>query len=302
MKMSRYISTALLCNLFAFVALFVAEPLCAQQPSPTPATPRDAAGELADSVRSVLSEQPVSANGMNISLSGDTVLVTYPDSLNKQPSKYVPSLFEEPKLELFQGFTISADVVAPIQYLASDYGGLEGALRLNLKNTYFPVFEAGFAKCDATDENTDISYQTSAPYFRIGVDMNMLKNKFQENRLYVGLRYGFSSFTYDLSGPDLIDPIWGGSQPFECSSLSSSCSWLEFVLGVQVKIWKTFHMGWSLRLKRAFSIGSTEHSDPYYIPGYGTTTNSTTLGATYNLIFDLNWGKRPKQHQEGDGK
>ena len=109
---------------------------------------------------------------------------------DNKPKKFVQLTVEEPKLTFFQGFTLSADVFGPIQYLMSDYGSVEGALRLNLYNTYFPIAELGFANCDMTDGNTNISYKTSAPYLRVGVDMNILKNKFQENRLFVGVRYG----------------------------------------------------------------------------------------------------------------
>lgn len=269
MKTSRFTSTALLSSLLTIVAFLTCNILLAQE---------------ADSTVIV----PQSQNG--IIIAGDTIIVT--DSLNSKAQKFIADATAEPELTFFQGFTLSADVIGPVMYLASDYGSFEGALRLNLKNTYFPIVEVGYAKCDATNENTDIVYKTSAPYLRIGCDMNMLKNKFQDNRLYVGLRYGFSKFNYDLSGPDLVDPIWGGQSQFNYTGLSSSSSWIEFLVGVQVKIWKTFHMGWSVRLKRAFSTKSTDYSDPYYIPGYGTTTSSTAIGATYNLIFDLNWGKK----------
>ncbi len=271
MKTSRYISTALLSSLLTLILLTVGNSVYAQE---------------ADSTSVVSQPQ----NG--IIIVGDTIIV--PDSLNAKAQKFIADATAEPELTFFQGFTLSADVIGPIMYLAGDYGTVEGALRVNLKNTYFPIVEIGYAMCDATNENTDIVYKTSAPYFRIGCDVNMLKNKFQDNRLYVGLRYGYSKFNYDLSGPDLVDPIWGGTSAFNYKGLSSSSSWIEFLVGVQVKIWKTFHMGWSVRLKRAFSTKATDYSDPYYIPGYGTTTGSTAIGATYNLIFDLNWGKKHK--------
>lgn len=211
-----------------------------------------------------------------------------------KPSKYVPPTEEDtPKLTFFQGFTVSADVLGLGQYFLSDYGCIEGALRLNLKNTYFPIFEAGLGKCDMTDGNTDIHYETHAPYFRIGFDMNMLKNKFQDNRLYLGARYGLSFYNFDISGPAQTDDIWGGSEAYNVKGVSTTSHWLEIVFGVQVKIWRSFHMGWSVRYKRELSSTSNNYAKPYYIPGYGTTTNSTCWGGTFNLIFDLNWGKRP---------
>jgi hypothetical protein len=51
-------------------------------------------------------------------------------------------------------------------------------------------------------------------------------------------------------------------------------------------------MGWSVRYKKEMKIGQPDYAKPYYIPGYGTTTDTSCWGGTYNLIFDLNWGKK----------
>lgn len=208
-------------------------------------------------------------------------------------SEYKPvTLISQEENKFFQGFTLAVDLVGPIQSMATDYGTFEGAFTLNFKNTYFPVFEAGLGKCNTTDDNTKIRFNTSAPFFRVGLNVNMLKNKMQNNRLFVGLRYGFSSFNYDIDGPEVTDDIWGGTSTLNYKDITSTCHWGELVVGVQAKIWHSFHMGWNIRMKRTINIGKSDYSKPYYIPGYGTTTNSTSWGASYYLIFDLNFGKK----------
>ena len=197
--------------------------------------------------------------------------------------------FAQEKQSVFNGITIGVDLVGPVQRLASDYGTLEGALKVNLKNTYFPVVEAGLGMADTEDDNTNIKYKTSAPFLRIGLDWNVLKNKEQANRLFVGARYGISMFNYDISGPAITDPVWGGQGDFDISGISSTSHWAELVLGVQVKILKNFHMGWSARYKAKINFGGSDYCNPYYVPGYGTTESSTTWGATYHLIWDLKW-------------
>lgn len=211
-------------------------------------------------------------------------------------SKWVSDAEEDKKkLPLFQGFTISADVFGLGLYLFGDYGTIEAALRLSLKNTYLPIVELGYGICDHTDFNSKIHYKVNAPFIRIGIDYNLLKDKFQDNRMFAGLRYGFSTYKYDMTGPDLVDPIYGGKQPFDFSGTTSTSHWLEIVLGCQVKVVKNFHMGWSVRLKYHLSSSKNDNSKAYYIPGYGTTGNSNTWSGSYNLIFDLNWGKPKKQ-------
>lgn len=218
------------------------------------------------------------------------VIVNASDTI--RPTKYIADLMEQPPLPFFQGFTLSGDIFGPALYLFADYGSVEAALRLNLKSTYFPIIEAGYGSCKTTDAETNISYSTNAPFFRIGLDWNILKNKLQDNRLFVGARYGFSSLKFDMSGPNMSDPIWGGSAPFNYKNASSNSSWLEIVFGTQVKIWSNFHMGWSVRYKHQIKVGQPDYAKPYYIPGYGLTTDTSCWGATYNLIFDLNWGKK----------
>lgn len=219
-------------------------------------------------------------------------------NLESKFSKWVADIDEKKKLPLFQGFTISGDVFGLGMYLFGDYGTIEAALRLSLKNTYLPIVELGYGICDHTDYNTKIHYKVNAPFIRIGIDFNLLKDKFQDNRLFAGLRYGFSTYKYDMNGPDLVDPIYGGSQPFDFSGTTSTSQWLEIVLGCQVKVVKNFHMGWSVRLKYHLSSSKNDNSKAYYIPGYGTTGNNNTWSGSYNLIFDLNWGKKKKIKNE----
>ena len=87
---------------------------------------------------------------------------------------------------MFQGFSVSADLAGAAMMLLSDYGQYEGALRLNLHNQYFPVVEVGYGKANhENDEVTGLNYRTGAPYFRVGCDFNIMKNKHLGHRILV---------------------------------------------------------------------------------------------------------------------
>lgn len=216
-----------------------------------------------------------------------------------KPTKYVATIEEEKEhLVFFQGFTLSIDCYGPVAYMVSDYGTAEAALRLNLKNTFFPIVEAGYGKCKKEDYNTLVSYNVNAPYARLGIDFNMLKDKFQSSRLYLGARYGISTYKYDLAGPAMTDPVWDGSESFNLKGINCTSHWAEVVFGAEVTIYKNFHMGWAVRYKRELSSTKSDYARPSCIPGYGYTTNSTCWGGTYSLIFDLNWGMK-KSHKRG---
>ena len=111
----------------------------------------------------------------------------------------------------FRGLAVSVDAAGPIQLMVSDYGQYEAALRVNLKDRYFPIVELGVGKANGTDESTQLTYKTTAPYGRIGCDFNLLKNKHDIYRLYGGVRYALTYYKYDLSSPDIEDPVWGGN-------------------------------------------------------------------------------------------
>ena len=111
------------------------------------------------------------------------------------------------KLFALQKFSISVDIAGPIVKSLGDYGEYEAALRLNLHDQYFPVFELGYGEADHNDEITQLAYSTQAPYFRLGCDINLLKNKHSPNRIYGGLRYAFTSYKMNMSRPSINDPV-----------------------------------------------------------------------------------------------
>ncbi|MDO4957258.1 MAG: DUF6048 family protein [Bacteroidales bacterium] len=187
----------------------------------------------------------------------------------------------------FQGMSLSAEIGKPISYFVGGSTlGTEAALRLNFKNKYFPVAELGFDKYDATNDETNLRYKTAAPYLRIGADFNMLKDKTQNNRMYIGFRLAYTTYKFDASGPNIKDPLWQDSQPFDYEGLSSHRTWFEAVWGLEAEILHNFHMGFMLRYKQRLSEKEPIQATPYYVPGFGTG-GSSGFTASYYLTFDL---------------
>ena len=187
---------------------------------------------------------------------------------------------------LFKGFSVSADLVGPVMMAVGDYGQYEAALHVNLKDKYFPVFELGYGKADHTEETTQLTYKTSAPFFRLGVDFNVLKNKHDIYRLFAGVRYGFTTFKYDLLSPGVKDPVWGETTPYTATDVKCNCHWLEVGLGVDVKLVGPVHLGWSLRYKQRLSANEGELGKSWYVPGYGKSDTSA-FGALFNVAIDI---------------
>lgn len=189
-------------------------------------------------------------------------------------------------IPFYRGLQVKADIVGLVQKLTSDYGQLEAGVRINLKDKYFPTLELGIGKADHNDMVTQTSYKTSAPYAKIGADLNIMKNKHDIYRVYAGARYAFTSFKFDVEHPDVTDPIWGGTTPYSRHDIKANCHWLEFLIGIDAKIWGPLHLGWTARYKRRISHNDGAMGNVWYVPGYGKQ-GSTRLGGTFDIIIEL---------------
>lgn len=193
---------------------------------------------------------------------------------------------EKEKIYFISGFSVSADFVGLVMKVAgSTFSQLEVAGRLNIREKVFPIFELGMAESTREGNSKDNVFHTSAPYFRVGFDINANKKR-TSNRLMVGFRFGYSSFKYNFTGPSIQDPVWGETIPVDMKDIDASAMWGEAALGFETKIWSFIRLGWNARYKFRFSQSHYEFGEPWYIPGYGPN-GSNCWGGTVNLIFDF---------------
>lgn len=193
---------------------------------------------------------------------------------------------QKDSIPLFRGFSVSFDLVGAGMLMFSDYGQYEGALRINLHDEWFPIIEAGIGKARCDDEMTRIYYSTSAPYFKIGIDKNLLKDKHGPNRLYAGLRYAFTNYKVDISRPNFDDPVWKWDTGYGIKDAPCKLHWIEAVVGIDSKVFGPFHLGWSVRYKRRVYHKEGDFGSTWYVPGYGVN-DSGLLSATFNVIIDI---------------
>ena len=194
---------------------------------------------------------------------------------------------QKDSVPLFRGFAVSFDLVSVAMMQLSDYGAYEGAFRVNIHDEWFPIVEMGYGKANhETDEVTGIAYRTQAPYFRIGIDKNLLKDKHGPYRLYAGLRYAFTSYKVDVDSRPIVDPVWKWETTYGVKDESCSYHWIEAVLGVDAKIYGPFHLGWSIRYKRRIAHKDGVMGRTWYVPGFGLD-DDTRLGGTFNVIIDI---------------
>ena len=186
----------------------------------------------------------------------------------------------------FRGVAVSADVVGLAQLAFSDYGQYEAALRINLKDRYFPVFELGYGTADSDNPTTNLKYKTSAPYWRVGMDFNIAKNKHDAYRVYAGARYAMTYYKFDVVGNGLKDPVWGDDVDYNVKGMKANYHWMEGVFGVDAKRAGPLRLCWSVRYRRRITHDDGNIGKTWYVPGYGKQGGSR-LGGTFNIIFEI---------------
>ena len=215
------------------------------------------------------------------------VSISTVDSVATEVGKHAHRHKRQKKVRPF-GIAVGADFVGVGMKVAGcDWSQMEVLARINIKDKYFPIFEMGLGEADHEGRETDNRFKTRAPYFRIGADYNFTK-KHNGNRLFLGLRYGFSAYNYDFtSASPLTDPVWGDSHPINFTGLDGRSHWAEVMFGLETRLWSIVRMGWDIRLKFRLHDNVSSIGDPWYIPGYGKTDSSTTWGGTFKLLFDI---------------
>ncbi len=217
-----------------------------------------------------------------------------PDTLHAVARDSVVSVIRAPRTAadsvkptpLVRGFSVGFDVCGAVMALATPYGQWEAFLRANLREKFFPVVEIGLGTSNHTQDETNLHYKVNAPYVRLGCDYNFLKDNASGNRIFGGVRYGFTTFKYDLDGPALTDPVYGTTQPFSFSGLRGTMHWGEVVAGVEARIWRIFHLGWTVRYRVRFHERQSDLGHAWYVPGYGKS-DGHALGGTFNVVVDI---------------
>ena len=188
----------------------------------------------------------------------------------------------KPILSSSEGDNLNYEIVGDLQlteniYLAGEYGLVDKVIE---------------------DEN--INFNSSGSFLRIGFDYNMFENWIgMDNSIYVGLRYGTSSFSskildYNVRNKDsyFSNLVTNEFQTIEYSNLSGN--WIEILLGIKVETFKNVYLGLSLRLNKLLSDKKPDNFGNLFIPGFNKVTDENTFGSGFNytLTYSIPLKKR----------
>jgi hypothetical protein len=151
---------------------------------------------------------------------------------------------------------------------------------------YFAVDYGSWSRKDSLDNGY---YENDGRYWRVGADVNFLLKDPDRNMVFIGFRYGRSSFNEQLTYLTDLDDF--GAIETSLSNQDATAGWLEMTGGLRVKIWKALWMGYTARLKFASSVKGDSELETYDIPGYGKTSKSIYWGFNYQVFYRIPFQK-----------
>ncbi|MDE6397407.1 MAG: hypothetical protein K2K84_09050, partial [Muribaculaceae bacterium] len=131
------------------------------------------------------------------------------------------------------------------------------------------------------------------PYFKIGADYNFLYNSNPDYKFFAGVRYGFSAFRYSVTDITVSSSYWDETSVFDIPSTSANAGWFEVCLGLRVRLVKQLSAGWSLKYHSILHRSHPVAGDPWYIPGFGSSTSALSVAVNFTWTFPLGNGHSP---------
>lgn len=182
------------------------------------------------------------------------------------------------------GIRVGADIYKPIRSLFEDgYTGFEVIADYRVSRKIYAAAELG--NLDYTIDDDMVNFTTKGSYIKIGFDYNAYENWLDmENMIYVGIRYGFSSFSQNLNSYTIYDT----TDYFEDVTIypdknysGLTAHWAEVVGGIKVEVVDNLYLGFNVRLNLMLAQTKPEDFDNLYIPGFNRTYDGS-FGAGFN--------------------
>lgn len=204
---------------------------------------------------------------------------------------------------LMDGFIVGVDFFQPVFTLfGQGYANYQVSLEVSFRNRFFPIWEVGLGRANSTPNDRNFTYKVSPTiYNRIGILYNPSFNSTAIGYFYMGILYGFSSFSYDITDIDLSSSFWGTTPPAAAiRDCSSRAQWLEPLAGIRVRLYKGLKMGFSVRYKILLHAQDYGTTRPWIIPGMGKRSGGFDF--TYSLFYQVGLGVRKRAAHPTSGE
>jgi hypothetical protein len=183
-------------------------------------------------------------------------------------------------------------------FYEKDYRGLEVVGDYRLTKKFYIAGEIGNE--DKTIDDDRLNFTTKGTYFKVGFDYNSFENWLDmENMIYVGMRYGVSSFSHTLNTYKIYDPTNYYGETIITSGAkfdNLNASWVEVIGGIKAELFNNLYLGFSVRLNYLVSNKKPADFDNLFIPGYNRTYDGKFgAGFNYTLSYFIPIYKKKKE-------
>lgn len=182
--------------------------------------------------------------------------------------------------------TVGVNFAEPLfMVFGQSYASADVNATLNMWNRIQPTIELGLGWAKTTPDDLHFIYRGKpSPYFKVGMNYNFMFKNSPDYQALLGIRLGYSTFSYEVTDILYNNSYW---QEVISGSISdhSHALWGEAGVGLRVKLAGPISMGWMLRYHGIFNYGKSEHSRPWFIPGYGPRKSS--LGFSVSICYTL---------------
>ena len=224
-------------------------------------------------------------------VNGNTILV---DTVTGSEFKDSTMLAAPPKMEypLLHSVTVGVNLWNPLMRVFGQHYGLGDVWgEVSLHNRYFPFFAIGFDNCSDTPDDSNFTFKTPvSPYFKIGASYNFFYNSNPDYKLQMGLRYGFTSYKWNVENITVDEGYWDDPSHFSILNQKSTAGYIEVTFGVKVRILKNWSLGWNIIYHSIMHETKNPLGEPMFIPGYGKRGSSLT--GNFSLMYTLPINKK----------
>ncbi len=196
------------------------------------------------------------------------------------------------------GLRIGLDLYNPIHTVFdNNRKGLEIIGDYRITKKYFAAAELGYI--ENTSDEDFMNFTTNGSYIKLGVDYNAYENWLDmENMIYVGLRYGFSTFSQTLNSFTINnDPFYDDLRAVENGHKYDGLNahWGEIVLGVKAELFNNLYLGFSFSGKKIISSKQPDNFKNLFVPGFNRVfLNNSGFGFNYTISYLIPLYKKAK--------
>jgi len=197
------------------------------------------------------------------------------------------------------GIRIGVDISKPVRSIFDDnYNGIELVGDYRFYDNFYAAAELGNEKIIFSEDNLET--ESKGSYIKLGADYNAYENWLDmQNVIFVGLRYGFSTFSQTLEEYTIYTSTdyFGTNTIQEGSEITGlNAHWAEVMLGIKVEIVNNLYLSANVQLKMKISEKGPDNFDNLTIPGFGRTYDDSEFGAGfgYSISYMIPFYKRAR--------